>query len=112
MKTLSKKVYDQLVELSNRAELHLSVAIRIDTNCENLPDYFKDKSAPYYVGMAAGNYAAMETILNSNNAYAGYTEGRIPDTKYYSFRMKLSSNQLHCHQHEYVTERALEKLAS
>lgn len=112
MKTLPANVYKQLVILSNRAEFQLAIAIRIDTNCESLPEMFKNKSSDYYRGLADGAYTAMEDILSARKAYQGYSDGKIPGTKFYYFQSKVGGFNNRGKDAEYVVQRAIEKMAS
>ena len=50
------------------------IATRIENNCDKLPDWFKDKPASYYHGLADARASVIESILMEHNCYEGYRE--------------------------------------
>ena len=50
------------------------IAARIENNCDKLPDWFKDKPASYYHGLADARASIIESILMEHNCYNGFRE--------------------------------------
>ena len=94
MKKLSITNYKLLTDMEKQADWCMRIAKRIDDDCQNLPDWFKDKSAEYYRGMAQGNQAGIEAILHANNAYAGFQESESGANRYY-FHCKDNTNKVY-----------------
>ena len=74
MKHVTKKTQSILNKLQESAKHWHGIHNRIVHDCENLPQWFKDKSADYYLGCLESTYGSIETILNQENAYSGFNE--------------------------------------
>lgn len=69
------KTCNELLKRSIEQYIHFcKIEARINSDCPNLPSWFKDRSAEYYQGGKNAAQGTIETILHLHNAYQGYSE--------------------------------------
>ncbi len=73
MKTVNINTAKLLTRLHENALHFYQIADRRRRNCEHLPKWFKDKPLAWYEGQLAQTYATIETMLEIENAYKGFS---------------------------------------